>query len=377
LHQDALATLVGAAAVLMDETMTLVAELFELDPPEGVRAGVLRMQARMFAGAEEWDKAVAAADEATRINAELRFHWATASSAEMAASILLNAERPEEALTRAQYALREAEQVSQSETELIGGRFTLGRAMLACGSALEAAELFGNVRDLEAENDTSPADRAETFVWLARAYFGGEGYGNAFACYSEAAELYQEAERNADAVAALDEGIELLKGDTDANGLLVRLLEARGNAKCQAGDSSGLDDYDAALALALKDEQAWFAADITDSKARGLASMERHEEAVSVFLTAADAYAEADDEFGAARAEFFAGQITQIELERNAAAATLMSGALERCQKLVQGTEPPSEVAVDLRNSIALKLGDVLEALGRFEEAAAVRALVS
>jgi tetratricopeptide (TPR) repeat protein len=255
---------------------------------------------------------------------------------------------------------------------------------------LEAVELFGDVKSLEDEAEAPVGDRAETVSWLGRAYHEFERYGAALSCYSDAAEMFTEAERPMDAAnellrkgrllsqfeeyddarAALDEGFELVGDDQEANGLLIRLLEARGDIRCRMGEDDGLADFDQAAAIALADEQAWYAADMLDSKARGLSVLERYQDAVATFLNAADGYAEADDLLSAARAEFFAGQLTCSELEQNEAGAALMANALER------GKQLDSPDAQNLRNAVALKLGDVLEGLGRLAEAIEVRAQV-
>jgi tetratricopeptide (TPR) repeat protein len=389
LRQSALFRYISAQESSWEEAVESCEKILAQDPPEGVRAAALRAQARLFGAAGEFEKGAAAADEAARVNAALRFHGSTATAADLAGQLLMNAGRADEALTRFQYALREAEQEADAGP-LIGLKFSLGRAMLLSGHPMEAVELFGEVNSLEADLEASDGDRAETLSWLGRAYYDFERYGNAVSCYSDAAELFTNAERPVDAASellrkgrllaqfeeyddaseALAKALELVGENEEANGLLVRLFEACGDVKCKQGNADGLADFDRAIEISLKDEQSWYAADMLDSKARGLLALERYEDAVAAFLNAADAYSGADDEMAATRAEFFAGQIACAELEQNEAGAALMSNALERSERL----ESPE--ALNLRNAIALKLGDVLEGLGRITEANAARAQV-
>jgi tetratricopeptide (TPR) repeat protein len=389
LHQAALFRFACAEASSWDEAMECFEKVLATDPPDGLRAAALRMRARLFAGADQYDQAVADADEATRINASLRFHGPAAASAHLAGEVLLSAERPDEALSRMQFAVREAEQHEQGPV-WAGLKFGLGKAQLLSGHTLEAVELFSEVNTLCMNGEAPGADRADTLSWLGRAYYEFEYYGNAVSCYSEAAELYEETERPVDAAGellrkgrlltqfeeygdayeALTKGIALAERDQEAHGLLVRLLETRGDASCKLGNDVGLADFDRAMEFARQDEQHWHVADLMDSKARGLASLNKYPEAIAAFLTAADGYAEAEDMFGAARAEFLAAQITCTELDQAETGATLMATALERVKA---DARPP---AINLRNAIALKLGDVLESLGRVTEAGEVRAQV-
>ena len=385
LHSEALLTFASSPASSWDEAVAACGDLLEQDLPDGLRAATLRTRARFYGAAELYENGVSDADEATRINATLRFHGSTASAAGLAGRLLLDAERPAEAVTRYQYAIREAELVSEGSGH-IGLTFGLAQAMMASGHPMEAVELFTEVNNAELENDTAPGERAETLSWLGRAYFDFERYGNAVTCFSDAAELYEEAEQNVDAAGellrlgrifrdfeeyedaetALTKGIELLV-ENESNPLLLRLLEARGDVRCRSENEAGLADFDQALAIATADDQPWFVADMLDSKARGHAALNQYGLAVAAFLTASDAFKSSDDPFSAARAEFFAAQITKDELEQSQEAVPVMFGALE----LVK--ESDREEALDLQNAIILRLGDTLEELGRIIEANEVR----
>jgi tetratricopeptide (TPR) repeat protein len=389
LRQSALMFLSG---YLMDQDPTAAQEPLEdllaqaLAPSR--RAGALRMRARLHGILGDYDAAVRDADEATAINAALRFAGSTASSAALAGQLYLKGGRPEEALSRYRYALREAEQL---EASTVGLKFDYGRALIAADYPMEAAEVFTEVLRIENENEAPAAARADTLEWLARAYENNEQYGFALGCYSDSVDLYLEAQDNGqaavelinkgnllrafdeteDALEALNQAVALAEGLEDANALIVRGLEARGLAKAKAQDASGLEDMDRAIQICDGGGALWKAADLVDSKARALAQLSSYDEAVRTFLNAADGYLNAGDISGSSRAEFFAGQILIDEQSRHGDAIPLFSSALEKAQTAEESGEP----AADMRKAIALRLGDALEETGQIAQAAQARRL--
>jgi len=371
----------------LPRALELLTQALAIDLSDGDRAGTLRTRARVLGAMERFDEAVRDADEATRINATLRLIPQTASSATLAGDLLMDARRPEEALTRFRYALRETDQL---EDPAIGVRFRYGRALFASGHPLEAAEAFGDVLRAETDGDAPTADRADTLSWLGRAYASAEHYGSAIGCYRDAADLYDQAEdfasaaqmcaRSGDLLTGFEEyddafdvlrhGLELAEKAEDDRGAVMHVLDRLAWARVSSGDERGLEDLDRALSIAEADE-TWMIADLTDTRARCLAQLDRFPDAVATFLRAADGFADADDLPAAARADFMAGVILADHDDPRSAAPTLVS-AWDRVNAAIsQGAELGG-----MRTSIALKLGDVREAMGDAAGAADIRSQV-
>ncbi|MDR1790536.1 MAG: hypothetical protein LBR20_02570 [Propionibacteriaceae bacterium] len=370
----------------LDKSIEFLDEvLAEADLIAGKRAAALRLRARVRGLRQEYLAGAQDADEATRINAELHFTGSTATAASLAGSLYLDANYPETAVQRFRFALREAEQLTAN---LLGLRFDYGRALLLAGHPNAAIEVFDEVFSAESTADTLPGDRGQTLEWLGRAYEAAGQFGTAVGCWADAANLFEQGELPAqaahvlarrasllrafgeydDALADLDRAMALAESLPDMNGLLVLVLESRGMSKADNEDSSGIADIDRAIQIAEGDGQEWRAADLIDSKARALSALGRHDESVRQFLTSADAYLAAGDPASSARAESFAAQVLTVQ-EKLDEAASVFSGALDRVEAI---TTAQPEVA-ELRASIALKLGDVLESLGRPTEAAEIR----
>ncbi|MDR1711136.1 MAG: hypothetical protein LBR58_04685 [Propionibacteriaceae bacterium] len=363
-------------------------QLLEMDVPQGIRAAALRLRARYHGGVGEFAAGAADADEATRINASLRMSGPTASSADLAGNLLIDAGRPDEAAVRFRYGLRETEALGEQPVAL---RWGLGKALLAAGHAGEAAELFHDIYAEESDADAPAGSRAETLGWLGQAHAADEEFGYALGCFADAANLYEEAEDPAsaaqmlwrrgqilrgfeqydDALADLERAHGLVAGDDAHNGALVRVLEGLSAVKSSRGDDSALDDIDRAIAIAKGDDEDWVAADLLDSKARALHALEREDEAVAAFLAAADAYEQADDSFASARAEFFAGQLLHEPLRRPEESAAIMAAALDKAVAAVDAGGDPGLV-----QAMAIVLSDVYDSLGRAAEAAEVRKLI-
>ena len=148
----------------------------------------------------------------------------------------------------------------------------------------------------------------------------------------------------------------------DAVGARVEVLHNLGQAYGAQQDERAFPMLDEVAALAGEHDAGWLLADVTDSRARALASFGRTDEAVSSALTAADGFAELGDLGSAGGSELFAARLLASN-ERSEDAVAIYRTVIEHAA----GHPPLLQVA-------ALELGDVLEGLGRHAEAAEVRA---
>lgn len=348
------------------------------------RAVVLHFRAMLCGRLGRYDEGAAAADEATKLFASLRFAGPTAQEAHLAGMLLLDAGRPEEALTRLRYAVRELE---FTENTAIPTRFQMGRALLAAGHAAEAIEVLGEVLRIETENESPAAELAATQQWLAQSYERAGEPGLAVDNYAGAAESYEEAGEIPAAIDNLvNEAIIYMRYDDNETALdrlrralalaeaeagqpyLARVLDRLGWVKAKMGDATGLDDLDRAAELARAEGSAHNVAAVLDTRAGALEHLGRPGDAVAACLSSSDAYLEADEPGDAARLEYFAGLFLDSQNDLPAAAAILSTALGHTGAAIEQGTD-----VANLRTSIALKLGDVREALGDTAAAAEAR----
>lgn len=357
--------------------------LLALDLSGGTRARALLGSARLHGRRGDFAVGIPQAEEAVRLIASLDVRHAALEASTIAASLLSDAGDHTASASHFRYAIRTAEDLQRNPESLMGLQFALGRQLLNAGAAAEAAEILQQVYTDETELGTAPESVAQTVFLLAKAFAAQEEYGAAASAFLRAAELAEEggdtlgaarASLNAgqiytrfdafdEAITALRPALELARKTPEETSLLADVLHSLGTALAGSGDAAGLAHLDEAIALARDAGAEWYTADLTDSRARALATLERPDEAVATALTAADGYAAAGDQRGAGNAELLAG--TQLaQLGRVDEAAAVLQSALDR----------EHEVA-PLRRAIALELGNALEKLGRTSEAATVRAI--
>ena len=141
------------------------------------------------------------------------------------------------------------------------------------------------------------------------------------------------------------------------------MLHNLGQAYGAKQDERAFALFDEVERLAVENEASWLLADVTDSRARAYAAMDRVDEAVSAALTASDGYAAAGDAQSAGGAALLAARVLGGN-GRDEDAIAAYRAVLEQAEQI-----PP------LRQIAALELGDVLERQGRAAEAAQARAL--
>jgi tetratricopeptide (TPR) repeat protein len=339
----------------MDGAISYIDRSLALELPRGRRAGLLRWRANCCGSAGRFEEGAANADEATRINAALGFNGPGAASAELAGRLLSDAGQLDAAAQRFRYAVRLLEAEGDPAP---GPKFLLAQNMMSQGQAWEAVELFGDVLQAEREREVPGPVLADTLEWLGRASDAEGEYGAALGYWEEAADLYEEAEQPAeaarqkwrqgnlyrafdqfdDALEHFETAMRLLREanweeDEDLHPLVITVIEARALAKGSAGDASALEEVDFARGIALADESTWRAADLLDTKARVLHSLDRDEEAVTQFLTAADDYRAAGDWASGGGAELLAARALAQGLDRPADAKVILTSALATLAK--------------------------------------------
>lgn len=146
-------------------------------------------------------------------------------------------------------------------------------------------------------------------------------------------------------------------------GLLAITSAQVGRAWTRLGDETGLRLLSDAEEIAREDGEGWFAAEILDSRARGLMELGRSDEAPPLLLKAADEYSAVDDPVNAALSEYAVAHVLQQQ-GNDEEALSFLSGALDRVQE---------EAPLRVRTAIGTSLAELLEKLGREAEAQQVR----
>lgn len=370
----------NSADAAMDEV-----ELILQDPAtnDGRRARALEIRARVLGGQERYDEGAAAADETNRILTLLGAAHALPSVAVLAGALFEDAGQPEQAFPRYRLAISQITR-ENAEVDTTALRYRLGRALLASGFADEATEVLADVFEDESRAEVSADSRAATVSLLAEAFEAAEQYGNAIGAWEAAGDLYEEAEMEPgvvatlrsranifgrfgerdDAIEMLEQAEEIVRRHPDEVGLLSDILHILGQAYGSGGDPRAFGLFDEVEQIARQHEATWLLADVMDSRARACAQQGRTDEAVSIALSAADAFAEGGDEASAGGSELFAARLLNGD-GRQDDAVTIYRSVLERA------ADTPT-----LRNVAALEAGDILQALGRSAEAAEVRSLI-
>ncbi|MFV0252449.1 MAG: tetratricopeptide repeat protein [Beutenbergiaceae bacterium] len=366
----------GPAKDLIDEALTL-----GWSRPEQAELLLLRAQAQ--AACDRLADAAADADAAAGLFAQVAGHAQAMYAGSQAGQYLERIDEHADALHRIRFAIGQAELAGADALPL---RYHLGRVMVQAGRGAEAAELLRLVLQTETEREVPPEVRGITATWLGHAHRDGDTLDAALAAWQQAAELF---ERGADQLGAarshrlsaqvlmqsdqLDDAeeqaaraLELVRSaDSEDLPLLVKSLHLLGNLELHSKGEAALDRLQQALELAQshpdRDGFGWQTADITDSTARALQALERHQDAIATGLRGADLYAAAADPDSAAAAESLVATV-MVGQNRHADAVPILQRAGHRAQ------DP------ELRSRVLLELSASLAALGHHAEAGRARA---
>jgi tetratricopeptide (TPR) repeat protein len=319
------------------------------------------------------------ADEAAR----LLLTWdadgqVVATALSLGAQFAERAGQNERAVASYRVAVQRLEAAGESTVAL---RYGLGRALLATGAAHEAVEVIDEVLQDETAAGEAPGSRAITVGLLARAFEHAEEWGNALRAWEITADLHEEADepaRRASALVAwaqllgrlgetdesvdtLTTAVEVARTDPENRGMLADALHSLAQVKAYRGDDDALTPLDEAIEIGRADDAPWLVADLLDTRARFLANAGRVDEAVACALQAADGFLSVGGVPQAGGSEFVAARIL-LGAERTEEAVAVLRSALEHAADEEQ-----------LRQAVAIDLGDALEGLGRHGEAAEVR----
>ena len=356
-----------------------VDRLLALDADRATLANAHVLRARLLGGQNEFAQGAQDADAAVRLFLALDAPAFAANASSIAAALLDDAGDFAPALERYRFAVRQSELIDAPST---GIRFSYGRSLVRAGDAAAAVEILTGVFDDETEADAPDAARAESLYWLGHAFAQDAQHGSALGAWKSSLELFvsggdeQGAAKSgvaagklldrfgehAEAAELLAAAVERARLTPENLELLTSSLHALGAAKANLSDASGLESLDEVLAIAEEHGATWLAADVTDSKARALLALGRADESIPLALVAADRYLAAGDASSAGGSELFVARHLANSGDP-AEAAAIFANALEHAAGHPQ-----------LESIIALEYGDVLEGLGRTDEAAAVRA---
>lgn len=358
-----------------------VARLAELAPDAATWAKALTLRASLNAGIGEFEAGADDADEATRLFVAMDARPQVVYTSQLAGALLGDAGHHAEAVSRLRFAVTQAERM---EAVSSGLSHLYGCALVRAGLGAEASDVLSQAYDDLTGEGAPPVSRAETLYWLGHAFLLDGQYNEALGAWVSAVDLFSEDEHHRGAALAgsaagsllarfeaYDDSLALLdaaavharKNPEDVE-TLAGVLHSLGQAQANAGSVDALITLQEGLALAIRMGAAWLIADVTNSKARALGTLGRTEEALPVFLSAADDYVAAGDSTSAAVAELAAARLL-VQASRESDAVAIYRGGLDHA----------ADVHPDLTSILAIELGDVLERLGRTDEATQARAL--
>lgn len=371
-----------ALVALQEEQLAVAAEhlaamLGESDVPDSMRARALHVRAQVLRDLGETEKGLRCIDEVLEMALIFGYRPMVVEVARVGAGLLGQLGRFHEAVARYQLAIRQARLADQ---DTFGLRYELGRNQSAAGADAAALQTFEDlVREADPER-VGPGALGETQYMVGLAARKLDDLNVAFQAFgraSEQARLIPDAELEARAEFAAGEllfrvehdgAVERLSGALEAarraevEPLVRQIRHLLGSAKVASGDPEGLADLDVVEAEYRAAGLDGEAADVVDSRARAAQSLGRPDEAVALFLQAADGFAKVGAEVAAGYAEWRAAHVLLGE-KRPSEAVALLRAALCR---FAPGAPVVTQINLDL--------AETLQNLGRDAEAAEVRA---
>ncbi len=365
-----------------DEAYGMADTLLEQSLNRSQRATTLSVRSRLHMTRGEGEAGLADAEAAFALAAELGARPMLIDFGILSASILSDLDLDQQSANRWRIVVREAELAERPD--ITGLRFSFARQLVHAGNADEAAEILEELKEFEEHSGATAGERAETLFWLGLAYRLTEELSFAYSQWREAIDLYEEfpdfagaaraglelgnmllAFEDSDALELYEHALENARKVPEQAELMLDVLHIFGQAKSRHGDAAGLELLTEAMTIAKENDQDWLVADLTDSRARCLHLLDRVAEAIPVGLEAADLYLAAGSTVDSGNAEFFVARLL-AGADRATDAAPVFASSLEKL------ADNPRAFAL-----ASLEYGDVLESIGRFEEAASVRAAAS
>jgi tetratricopeptide (TPR) repeat protein len=364
-----------------EEALDISGQLLAMDLNRALRASVLLQRAKLGLGAPSRSEAAGAdALDALELYLATGIRTGAIAACTLMAQLLVGAGRHADAAAALRIAVDQAER--GEHPVLAPLKLNLGKALLEAEDYAAAAQVLAEVLLLQRRSGTDGLELADTLASLGRAHRHSEDHAGALHAWQEANRLFRSAGahsesarmllalgtllaedgRQQEAIAAFRAAVDTARKAQDNPAALPESLHTLGYALCEAGDPEGLDRLDEAIGLARSYGAAWFAADFTDSRARGLWVLGHGEQAVAAALNAADLYAAAGDVPAAGNAELFAARVL-TGLDRARDAVPIFRNALDHT-----GDQQALGIAVNL------ELADALDTLGRTAEAEAARA---
>lgn len=376
-----------AHCLLMNDDPAAVAELDDLLAGDDLSPAVAflghHLRAMAHGQVEEFDQGAAHAEAGLAHATAMGLRHAVIEITALAANLLSNADRDAEAAVKQQLLIRQLGLAGEDTTD---AQFHLGRYQLWSGQVEAAIDTLSDVVEVEEASDLPADSRVKTFFHLGEAALNAGDFGRAYWAWGRVGDLTDlgdpdlSEERlqilftsmrsrglmltNFEDLEALDDlGVALTAAERLDDPLAIAaVLGRRGLFRVQTGDADGLAEIERARQLALDAEAAWPAADHLDSRARALLVLGRFDEGIAGLLSAADEFAAVGDVQAAAAGEVTAAEAL-ADAGRKAEAVPLLEQAASRL-----------DAGSDQYAQARLRLGDLLEELGRLDEAAAVRA---
>ncbi len=346
----------------------------------GRRATLLLLRASVRGTQNRCKEGAADADAACRALVALGAESAFSHPYALAASLHEDAGNLGDAIARFRFAVQSASDPAEAGPL----RYRLAQALLTAGASDEAVDiLLDLVRD-EIDRDEPAASRGQTLMLLARAFEhsgdperavhawrraaavfdeSGEELGRAHALFN-LGKLFAYYGNDDEATTPLTTALEVARRRPDEIGFLANTLLELGGVRASQRDEQAFTLLDEVLTIARQHDATILQAAATRSRAYALSVFDRTDEAISTALEAADAFTTIGDTENAVGSELLAARVL-TRADRHADAVPIYRSILDRYAEIPHA-----------RQIAAIELGDALETLGRVAEAAEVRATI-
>ena len=364
----------------VEEALTVAQQVMAAPANRAVRGAMAMLRATIHHHQERHEAAMEDAMVSVELYAACGVRKGAASAAALLAGMTAVLEDGEVSVLAWKVAVQQAELGEFDESRMLS--LALGQQLLELQRHEEAEKVLDglSVRLAGTEEDLSTRGRA--LMGLGHAVTQQRRPVEAMAHWEEAAELFVSSDELEEAVRAhlaagalaaslertgaarthYQQGLRLAEQSDDQDPLvLMQVLHSLGHLLTRTEDAAGLPHLEKALGIAEEHGTPWQVADVTDTLARGHLALGRGTEAVSAALSAADLFAEAEDDPAAGEAEVFAAKVL-LEMDRPEEAEAIFRMATDH-----------RESHADLSAETLEGRIDALMQLGRTDEAAELR----